>query len=247
MHAEKIAALRASLAKPGLEEKSARIPLGHGAVDLCLKGGLERSALHEVFAAAGHEAAATGFVIGLAARVAAGKRMLWVYRDFLAAEFGSLSATGLLELGIDPEHMLLFQAESMEVALRAANDALSCAALGAVVIEVPGNPKILDMVASRRLTLAAAQKSIAVFLLRLNARQETSTAQTRWLVRAAASPKASENWGYPIFMVDLVRNRLGQTGHWVMEWRCDEQCFQTPAQHHGSAESYDMHTSPIES
>ena len=70
MHTEKIAALRASLAKPGLEEASIRVPLGHAAADLCLKGGLVRGVLHEVFAAIGHEASATGFTAGLAARVA---------------------------------------------------------------------------------------------------------------------------------------------------------------------------------
>ena len=95
MHIEKIAALRASLAKPGLEEASIRVPLGHAAADLCLKGGLERGVLHEVFAAIGHEAAATGFTAGLAARVAARKRLLWIRQDFSALEFGELSATGL--------------------------------------------------------------------------------------------------------------------------------------------------------
>jgi protein ImuA len=225
MRAKKIAALRASLAKPELEEATARIPLGHAAADLCLKGGLERGMLHEVFAAIGHEAAATGFTAGLATRVGLGKRLLWIRQDFSALEFGELSATGLLEFGIDPARMLLLCVADAADALRAANDALSCAALGAVVIEISGRPKVLDLMASRRLTLACAQKTVTAFLLRFNAQPEASTAETRWLVRTAASPPQEENWGHPVFEAGLVRNRHGRTGQWVMEWSCDDGLF----------------------
>jgi protein ImuA len=225
MRMEKVAALRASLARPGLEEASPRLPLGHAAADLCLKGGLERGVLHEVFAAIGHEASATGFTAGLAARVALGKRLLWIRQDFSALEFGELSATGLLEFGIDPARLLLLCVADAAGALRAANDALFCAALGAVVIEIAGKQKILDLMASRRLTLVCAQKNVTAFLLRFNAEPEASTAETRWLVRAASSPPQEENWGHPVFEAGLVRNRHGRTGEWVMEWSCDDGLF----------------------
>jgi protein ImuA len=233
MHAEKIAALRTSLVKLGLEETSARIPLGHKAVDLCLKGGLQRGALHEVFAAIGHEAAATGFVAGLASRVAAGKCLLWIRQDFSAFEFGELSAPGFFEFGLDPARVLLLCAANAADGLRAANDALSCAALGAIVIEIPGKPKTLDSVAGRRLTLACTQKAVTAFLLRFGAKPDASTAETRWLVRATSSLLRDENWGYPIFQVDLVRNRNGQTGQWLMEWSCNDGIFKIPAAHSG--------------
>jgi protein ImuA len=182
--------------------------------------------LHEVFAAAGHEAAATGFAAGLAARVAAGKRLLWIRQDFSALEFGELSAMGFLELGLDPARLLLLCVADAADGLRAANDALSCAALGAVVIEIPGKPKVLDLMASRRLTLACSQKAVTAFLLRFGVQPDASTAETRWLIRAASSPAQDENWGHPIFEVDLIRNRHGRTGQWVMEWSCDHGVFQ---------------------
>ena len=229
MHAEKIAVLRASLTKPGLEEASVRVPLGHGAADLCLKGGRRRGALHEVFAAAGHEAAATGFTAGLAARVAAGKHLLWIRQDFSALEFGEISAAGLLEFGLDPARMLVLHIAAAADGLRAATDALSCAVLGAAVIEIAGRPKILDLAASRRLTLACAKKDVTAFLLRFGAKPDASAAETRWLVRAAPSPAQEENWGHPVFEVGLIRNRYGRTGHWVMEWSCDHGLFQNPA------------------
>ncbi|HEY2446391.1 MAG TPA: hypothetical protein VGI20_11710 [Rhizomicrobium sp.] len=226
--AEKIAFLRASLARTGLDglEAHARMPLGHAAADLCLKGGVQKGTLHEIFpAAAGDEAAASGFAAALSARVAARKRMLWIRHDFAALEEGELSALGLLELGLDPTQMLLLRAADAGSVLRAAGDALSCKALGAVVMEIPGTPKILDLAASRRLVLASAQTGVTVFLLRPMAEPDASAAETRWLIRAACSSDKNENWGSPLFETDLVRNRHGRTGHWVMEWSCDDGHF----------------------
>jgi protein ImuA len=228
--AAKIAALRASLAKAELEdpETHARVPLGYDTVDACLRNGLSRGALHEIFAEGGHEAAATGFAAALSFRVAADKRVLWIRQDFSAIEFGDLAATGLLELGLDPARFLLMHLADAADILRAASDALSCAALGAVVIEIPGDPKILDMVASRRLTLVSARRGVTAFLLRFNAKPQFSTAETRWRVRAARSPDREENWGSPVFEAELARNRHGHTGHWVMEWSCDDGLFRKP-------------------
>lgn len=236
--AEKLASLRATLASAGLETlvSNARVPLGYAPADAVLKGGLERGALHEVYAATNCETAATAFAAGLAARVAGKKKILWIRQDFSALEFGEVSATGFLELGIDPSQILLVCTAHADDAVKAASDALTCAALGAIVIEIPGMPRILDMMTSRRLTLASAQKNVTTFLLRFAAKPQASTAETRWLIRAAASSKEEENWGQPVFETDLVRNRHGRTGHWVMEWNCDEGLFREPiggiAAHH---------------
>jgi protein ImuA len=143
----------------------------------------------------------------------------------------------LLELGIDPSRVLLLCAAHAEDALRAASDALTCAALGAVVIEIPGEPRLLDLVASRRLTLGAAGKNVTVFLLRFGAQPDASTAETRWLIRSSSSPPGEENWGRPAFACELVRNRHGRTGHWVMEWSCDDGVFRQSAADRGAVVS----------
>jgi protein ImuA len=234
---ENLTALKTFLDKPALEKVPIRTPLGHGEADLCLRGGLQHGVLHEVFSVIGHETAATGFVAGLATRVAADKRSLWIRQDFSMQEFGELSPTGLLDLGVDPARMLLLSVANASDGLRAANDALSCAALGAVVIEIPGTPKILDLTASRRLTLSATQKSVTAFLLRFGAQPEASTAETRWLLRAAASRARNEDWGYPTFQTSLIRNRRGKTGHWFMEWNCDGRIFQNATADRGAVVS----------
>ncbi len=242
---EKIAFLRASLARVDGLEAHARVSLGHPTADACLRGGIQKGALHEIYpAAARDEAAASGFAVALAVRVAAKKRVLWLRPDFAALEGGELSALGLLEMGFDPTRMLLLRAADAASALRAALDALSCKALGAIVIEIPGAPKILDLAASRRLVLACAQTGVTAFLLRMMAEPEASAAETRWLIRAARSHppsgalaratspasgggKEEEDWGSPLFETDLVRNRHGRTGHWVIEWSCDDGLFRT--------------------
>jgi protein ImuA len=229
MRTEQIQALKAVLARPALEEKEIRIPLGIADADTSLKGGLLKGALHEVFAASGHEATATGFAAGLAARVANDKPILWIRQDFSALEFGEIAATGLLELGIDPSRFLVLRVAHAEDALRAASDALTCSALGAVVIELVGEHKVLDLKASRRLTLGAAEANVTAFLLRFNAVPDASSAETRWMIRAARSPAQDESWGMPRFDAELVRNRHGRNGHWVMEWCCDDAIFREAA------------------
>ena len=228
--AEKIAALRAQLASAGLDALIAnpRVPLGFAPADAVLKGGLQRGTLHEVYGAMGSETSATAFAAGLAARVAEKKKILWIRQDYSALEYGELSATGFLELGIDPSQILLVCTAHADDAIKAASDALTCSALGAVVIELPGEPKILDLVTSRRLTLATSQKNVTAILLRFGAKLQDSTAETRWLIRTRGSPLEEENWGQPVFETDLVRNRHGRTGHWVMEWNCDADTFAEP-------------------
>jgi protein ImuA len=93
-------------------------------------------------------------------------------------------------------------------------------------LELHGHPRILDLTSSRRLTLAAAEKNVTAILLRLGAAPDASTAETRWLISAAASPLRDHEWGHPIFKANLIRHRSGQVGHWLMEWNCDDASFQ---------------------
>jgi protein ImuA len=180
-----------------------RVALGHAEADATLQGGLALGAMHEVFAEGGRQSAtATGFVAGLAA-----------------------------ELGLDLRCLVTVRAADVEAALRTAADALACDALGVVVLEVWGETRQLDLVASRKLTLAAQTSGVTGLLLRMAAEPQPSTAETRWIVRAAHSPPNAPSvaWGAPLFDAQLVRNRHGPVGRWIMEWKCDECLFAKPA------------------
>jgi protein ImuA len=209
-----------------------KVSLGHAEADATLQGGLALGALHEVFADAGRQStAATGFVAGLAGRAAARRPLVWVRQDFTEVESGALSVSGLVELGLDPRLLVTVRAADVDSALRTAADALACDALGVVVLEVWGEARQLDLVASRKLTLAAQASGVTGLLLRMAAEPQPSTAETRWIVRAAHSPPAAAltPWGAPLLDAQLVRNRHGLVGRWIMEWKCDECLFGKPA------------------
>ena len=209
-----------------------RVALGHAGADATLQGGLLRGVLHEVFALETRQSAsATGFVAGIAQRLAQQRPMLWVQQDFAEAEAGMLSMSGFVELGLDPRRLVLVRVPNAETALRAGADALACDALGAVVLELWGRAKAFDLVASRRLTLAAQSSGVPCVMFCTAAEPALSTAETRWVVRAARSLPGPtwEAWGAPVLDAELVRNRHGQTGRWIMEWNCDERIFHEPA------------------
>lgn len=217
---EKIAQLRVVLASADAPQK--RIPLGLARLDEILSGGLKCGALHEIFGVASHEGAAAGFVAGLVARL--GGPVLWIAQDYSLLEYGDLAATGLLELGLNPEHLVLLRVPDMASALRAAMDALSCTALRVVVIEVVGEHKLLGPVAYRKLVLAAGESGVTPLLLRFSASPSIGVVETRWQIRAA--PSALDNpWGRPVFLADLQRNRSGRCGCWVLEWSGDDGAF----------------------
>jgi protein ImuA len=251
--ARTLATLRGSIERieaHGDAYMSDRVALGHVDVDAALQGGLAIGAMHEVFAEGRQSAAATGFIVGLAervglaggvglagraglaARAAARRPLVWVRQDFTEIESGALSMSGLAELGLDPRLLVTVRAADVDSALRATADALACDALGVVVLEVWGPARQLDLVASRKLTLAARASGVTGLLLRVAAEPLPSTAETRWIVRAAHSPPATPSrpaWGTPMFDAQLVRNRHGPVGRWIVEWKCDECLFEKPA------------------
>lgn len=222
---EKIATLRAILAP--CARAQARVSLGPARLDGVLAGGLRRGALHEVLALPSHEAAATGFMAGLAVRL--GGPVLWIAQDYAILEHGVQAATGLLELGLDPARLILLRVPDVSSALRAAMEGLSCTALGVVVIELSGESRLLDLVAYRKLVLSAEASGVTVLLLRFSARPSIGVAETRWQIRAASFGPAvlgvGGRWGRPVFVVELQRNRGGPGGCWTLEWSCDDGIF----------------------
>ncbi|SNS41297.1 protein ImuA [Sphingomonas laterariae] len=227
---DRIAALSGPDAAP-----SSRIATGHAGIDAALGGGLAAGRLHEVFAACADEAAsAAGFAAMLALRAghAAGEQaLLWLRCDDAERRAGGLYAPGFAELGGDPDALLLALAPDPVALLRAAADAARCAGLVAILAECWGNPRILDLTATRRLALAAEQSGVAVLLLRIDAQAMPSAADTRWQVAAAPSVALDANApGHTALSVELQRQRMGAGGHaWRVEWDRDRCIFREPA------------------
>ena len=220
----KLAELRHSLARYGLPPDRPAVPLGDKAVDDVLGGGLRPGALHEVFALGW---GGTGFGVLLAMLAAGPRTLFWVRPDYEALEYGALSPTGLAELGGDPRQMVMVRARGPADTLSAANDILCCPHVGALLLEVGGDPKCLDLVASRRLVLAAEQNGVTAVMLRAGATPEPSAALTRWQVGCAPSSPQDDDWGNPVFDAALVRHRQGGLGRFLLKWNVEHGCFDT--------------------
>ena len=220
----KLAELRHSLARYGLPPDRPPVPLGHPQADAVLGGGLRSGTLHEVFASGW---SAGGFAVLLALLAARGKSLFWIRPDYEAMEYGAISPGGLVELGGDPKALILVRTKNAADALCAASDVLACAHVGAVLLEVEGMPKCLDLVASRRLAFAAGESGATIFVLRNGAKAEPSAALTRWQVASSPSHSEDEDWGNPVFAAQLIRHRLGGLGNFLMRWNCQNACFET--------------------
>jgi protein ImuA len=221
---EKIESLRHFLARYGLPPARPALSLDMAMMDRALGGGLIPGTLHEVYA---QDWAASGFAACLAIRAAGRKPLFWVRPDYEALEYGALHAQGLAELGGRPDNLFLVKTANAADALAAANDILACPHVGALLLEISGHPKALDLVASRRLSFIAGETGVTPILLREGAEVFPSAAQTRWHVSSAAS--AGDDWGLPSFTAELGRNRLGPTGCWRLTWNPDNGLFRESA------------------
>lgn len=141
---------------------------------------------------------------------------------------------GLAMMGIDPARLLIVETSSPADLLRAAHEGARCAALGGVVVETWGELRDYDLVASRRLVLAAEVSGVPVAMLRGQARPRPSAAHTRWQVATAASapvtslhqPLTARLPGPAAITLALLRQRGGPAGlSWHLEWNEDHARF----------------------
>lgn len=231
-----VSALRRALAElePGCAPQPGELTLsGADALDDALGGGFRRGCLHEAFGSGGTRdaAAASGFGLGLALRFAGERPLLWVRQDFAERETGLLYGAGLADFGLDPGRLVSVRAASVEDSLRAAAEGARCPALGAVLVEVWGEARALDLTASRRLSLAAQRSGVPLVMIRPGAVPGPSAAMTRWLVAPAPSrPLEANAPGRPAFLITLLRHRAGIAGrNWHVEWDRDRLSFAEPA------------------
>jgi protein ImuA len=214
------------------------IAFGIPSLDAALGGGLAVGALHEIAAVREAEIpAATGFALILAGRN--GGPLVWIAEDMALAENGVPYGPGLDDLGLAPERLIAVAAAKSRDVLWAMEEALASGS-GAVIGELRGG---IDLIATRRLSLAAGRGRALALLLRSTPASDASAAATRFLVGAApsglrsgATPMAFGP-GPPRFCACLVRNRRGPLGAWMLEYDRVEQRFNAAADREPVAET----------
>jgi protein ImuA len=227
-----------------LEDAFGAVSVGVTGLDAALGGGLARGALHEIAATRESDMpAATGFGLALAflagseakneqADRAAKRAIIWIAEDMALNESGLPYGPGLDAHGLPPERLITVAVAHSRDVLWAMEEALRSSAVGVVIGEVR-NAR-LDLVATRRLTLAAAGHGALGLILRAAPDPEASAAATRWIVGAAPSVPAHGTAFYgpgpPRFHAQLTRNRRGHLGSWTLEWNADHERFTTHSQ-----------------
>lgn len=182
--------------------------------------GLGGGALHgEVFASA-REARGAALALALALDAAtAGEERCWLWvQDKSALRRGGRP----YQPGLPPalRHRLIHvAAQTPEDALFALEEGLRCRDLAFVVGEIAGNPKALNFTAARRLSLAVERHGTPLWLVRLDASPDLSSARQRWQARAA--PSVPPRWnaaapGAPAWQAELFRARAHPPGKWIL-------------------------------
>jgi protein ImuA len=204
--------LQALQKPPGIEGRPGTLPFGISAIDTMLGGGLARGALHEIAATGeAHLPAAAGFALAVAKRAASQPRLFWVSEDMALAESGVPHGAGFDAFGLAPEQLVMVSAAHRRDLLWAMEEALRCHATTVVIGEMRAGA--IDGIAVRRLSFAAAESGTLALLLRAEPPNDASTAATRWIVGTAPSTS-----GTPRLAAQLVRNRRGPAGSWILEW-----------------------------
>jgi protein ImuA len=202
--------------------------------------GLAAARHSEVFASsrvAGGAAAALALALD-GMRAGEGERsVLWVQDAAAVRLSGRPYRPGLPEAL--RRRVIHVAAKTPEDALFALEEGLRCRDLAFVVGEIVGNPRALDFVSSRRLSLAAEKHGVPLWLVRLDAARDLSSARMRWEVRSAPSPHPRWNPaapGRPSWHAELFRARAHTPGEWILrdeENRLAADRLATTAPDHG--------------
>ncbi len=183
--------------------------------------------VHEVWTGNLRDAGAgLGFALGLVRPLLTPARpaIVWLQRQFEAAETGLAYGAGLAVLGIEPEAIVIGRMKQTGELLWAAEEALGCTGVAAVVADIAGYPRALDFTATRRLALRAARTGVSVVLVRYGPEKPASAAFMRWQVSPAPSGKRAFDeraGGAARFAVSLERSGSGLRGNWLLEWQDD--------------------------
>lgn len=222
---QRLTALRDTIAdierKPALAEAANR-PRGEPGTFPTLPSGL----VQEVYADGARDSGASlAFALTQAKNLLTSRRSA-IYYVQLADEgkhLGLPYGPGLHWFGIDPTKLVIVRVADMTEFLWATEEATACRAVAAIIVEVKGNPKLLNFTASRRLSLRASANRVSLFMLRYGQRRESSAGHLRWRVmphRSARNPFDDRAPGTARWHLKLERGRIaGNQLDWMLEAR----------------------------
>jgi protein ImuA len=175
-------------------------------------------------AAAGEEIAALAFALAFARARARDALFFLAAPERAFAEHGAPYAEGLAQFGLDLKRCLFARTKTQVDALWAGEQALTVPEAVVLIVAAP-SAKGLDLVATRRLFLAAKKHKSRCALIRLDAAR-ASAAELRFEVSSAPGESAVYGLAPPAFDVRLTRNRAGPAdGAWRLQWCAHDALF----------------------
>ena len=167
--------------------------------------------LAELFASSPRDGGWAGFLL---AQLDRDRPLLWVQERMAILEGGRVYPPGF-----HFTDLIHVEARDAKAALWAMEEGLRCAAIGAVIGEIWGDPAALDFTATRRLAVAAERHGVAAWLVRLGGSANLSGARRRWRVASRPSlphPLNPRAPGAAVWDCELFRARGHAPGRWMV-------------------------------
>lgn len=174
--------------------------------------------LAELFAASPRDGGWAGFLL---AHLKPDRPLLWVQERMAILESGRVHPPGF-----PFSDLIHVEARDARAALWAMEEGLRCAAIGAVIGEIWGDPAALDFTATRRLAVAAERHGVAAWLVRLGGSANLSGARRRWRVASGPSlihPLNPRAPGAAVWDAELFRARGYAPGRWVVNHEAGDE------------------------
>ena len=195
-----------------------------------------------------HLPAAAGFALAVVKHVAPSLRLFWIAEDMTFAESGVPHGAGLDAFGLAPEQLVMVSAAHRRDLLWAMEEALRCGATTAVIGEMRAGAidgvaiRRLSLAAAESGTLALLLRteppgdgSTATTRWVVGAAPNTNVIPGREHCELTRNPETDSEFvsGFrartfgasrndekikPRLAAQLVRNRRGPTGSWILEW-----------------------------
>lgn len=227
---------------------------GAARFDAALGGGIPAAGLTEVHGRLTRDAGAvSGLALAFAARAAGRRALVWIATSEMLHEAGEPYLPGISAFcGIGAGQLLVAEAAKTADALWIAEEAANLEAIGAVILEMRGNPSALDLTATRRLHRRALAAGHPLFLLRHGAQAQPTAAPLRLIVSPA--PAASRltlagplrgSIGPPAFHVFIDKNRLSPQAAFLLQWNAVRRIFEEPSHEPATTDTGHLAALPV--